>query len=73
MQSSSAVLARIARSRARISRVEFSHHGYWEVTYSVAPAVELTVTVCQNGIGPERAAELATPLLALITGQEVTL
>lgn len=52
-------------------RVEMNPYGLWAVTYSAAPGVDITMTVCQTGITPERAAELADVALTVSTGQEV--
>ena len=61
----------IARYDAIVSHVEFNVHAYWEVTYSVAPGLYRTLTVCNNGIGHQEAVRLANTTLTVTTGQKV--
>lgn len=61
----------LARYDAILTSVEMSDYGYWVVTYSVAPCLSLSVTVCQTGINSTQAAELGQVVLASQTGQKV--
>lgn len=47
--------------------VAMSQYGYWMVTLSVSPWQRMTVMLCQPGISPEHARDLAltTGLVAL--------
>ena len=61
-----------ARYDAIVKSVEIGYGGYWVVTFSCAPGVDMPVTVCQNGISRDQARELAAQTLLTITGQKVT-
>ena len=61
----------IAKYDAIVSHVEFDNYAYWEVTYSVAPGMYRTITVCYAGIGPQEAVRLANTTLTVTTGQKV--
>lgn len=63
--------SQIGQYKAIRKNVLMGPYGLWNVTYSCAPGVDLTVTICQTGITPERAAELGDATLKLQTGQEV--
>lgn len=56
---------------ALLKRAEMSQHGYWQVTYSLAPGVDTTVTLCQTGITREQAIADASATVTHLTGQEV--
>jgi hypothetical protein len=49
-----------------------SGYGYWVVTYSCAPGVDMSVMICDTGITADQAEELAEPTLLTMTRQEVT-
>jgi hypothetical protein len=66
-----ALQGQLAKYDALVSSVMMSNYGYWEVTFSVAPAVAMTITVCQTGISTEAAVDLAAQVLASQTGQKV--
>lgn len=61
----------LAKYDALLSSVVMSDYGYWQVTYSVAPGLSLSVTICQTGINSAKAAELGQIALASATGQKV--
>lgn len=63
---------RIGTYRPIVSSAEQNRYGYWAVTYSVAPALDLTVTVCTLGIDRDQAIGQAAIALFLTTGQEVS-
>lgn len=61
----------ISRYDAFVKDVRLNRYGYWSVTYSVAPGVDLTVTVARLGVSPEEAATLSADSLLTTTGQKV--
>lgn len=63
---------RIGTYKPLVSSADVNRYGYWAVTYSVAPAIDLTITVCRLGIDRDQALALAAIALSLTTGQEVS-
>lgn len=71
MRSNEALRKAIAKYDAIVKGVEFTSYAYWQVTFSVAPAVDLAVLVCDNTLSGERAIEQAVVTLRYTTGQRV--
>lgn len=62
----------LAKYSAFVKDVRMSDYGYWVVTYSVAPGVDMSVMICQTGISREQAPELGHVTVSSQTGQRVT-
>lgn len=71
MISNAALLASLAKYDALVKDAKFTNWGYWTVTFSVAPAVDMQVMVCDNTITREQAIASATLVLTSRTGQKV--
>lgn len=65
------LLEQTRRYAAIRKSADMGPYGYWTVTYSAAPGVDITVQVCQTGITPATAASLADAALTALTGQKV--
>jgi hypothetical protein len=63
---------RIARYNAIVKSVRRNSHGYWVVTYSCAPGVDMPVILCDTGITADQARVLASHTLLTMTGQKVS-
>ena len=63
--------ARTDKYDALVKDVRMSDYGYWVVTYSVSPGVDLSVMLCQTGLTPDQAREQAALALGTMTGQKV--
>jgi hypothetical protein len=61
----------LAKYDALVSDVSMSDYGYWAVTYSVAPGLSMSVTVCKTGITREQARDHGNIVLTWQTGQRV--
>lgn len=66
-----ALQSSLKRYKAIAKSTEISRYGYWSVTYSCAPGVDLTVMVATLGITEQQARTLAAHALFITTGQEV--
>lgn len=71
-RSNGALRAILLSSMPRVSKTAYSDHAYWQVTFSVAPGLDLTVTVCDHYIDEQTAIDQATVTLREIIGQIVT-
>jgi hypothetical protein len=49
--------------KSLVKSVRMSQYGYWIVTWSIAPAVDMSIMICKTGISPETAASLAAVTL----------
>jgi hypothetical protein len=66
-----ALQEQLAKYDAFVSSVEMNNYGYWQVTFSVAPGLSLSLTCCQTGIDREQAVDSVTGTLRMVTGQTV--
>lgn len=71
MLSNSALRKALAKYDALISSTVFSSYGYWEVTFSCAPGLAMTVMVCDTYIDQRTAIDQAGVTLSEQTGQRV--
>ena len=62
--------AREIKYDALVKNVRMSDYGYWVVTYSAEPGLDLSLMVCQTGITPDQAKHLAEATLTTSTGRK---
>jgi len=67
----SALQTSLRRYKAIRKSVQLSSYGYWSVTYSVAPGIDLSILVATLGVTPDTAETLADYTLFTTTGQDV--
>lgn len=72
MPSNQALQEAIAKYDALEKNIRFSTFGYWVVTYSCAPGVNMSIMVAGTGIGPAQARQAAEITLGHQTGQKVS-
>lgn len=63
--------AREIKYDALVKNVRMSNYGYWVVTFSAEPGLDLSIMVCQTGIGPDNAVTSAGATLTTSTGRKV--
>lgn len=52
--------------------VRMSDYGYWIVTISVSPWQRMSIMICQVGITPEQAADLALGITGPVLNRKAT-
>lgn len=62
----------VSRNDAIVKDAQYTINGYWEVTFSVAPGVDRTITVCESIVDRSTAVDLASVTLRSLTGQRVS-
>lgn len=61
----------LGRYRAIRKDIKLNLWGYWEVTYSCAPGIDLTLTHAKMGGSPSEAIMATDALLSYLTNQEI--
>lgn len=70
-RSRQALLAILARHDAIVTASDYRIFGYWRVTFSAAPGVDLSCLVCDPYIDGQTAIDQAIVTLRSVTGQNV--
>lgn len=71
MPSTRGLQSSLAKYDAFITDIRMSDYGYWVVTFSCAPDLQLSMMVCKTGLSRQQVAEFIAPALTQVTRQKV--